>query len=217
MGIIAHRGYWKSQEEKNSLPAFERAFRDGFGVETDIRDYGGELVISHNIAGADSIPCDALFELYRSCGNDALLALNVKADGIQGLLKTKLEKYKIQNYFVFDMSVPEMVVYRSEKIKFLTRRSDIENECVLYNDAAGVWNDAFFGDMGKAVDSVESDLRCGKWSVIVSPELHGRERNGVWDAIKRTGIYRQEGFWLCTDYPDEAWQVFGRGGQEDEA
>ena len=216
MGIIAHRGYWKRQEEKNSLPAFKRAFRSGFGVETDVRDYGGELVISHNIADAGSVSCDAFFDLYRSCGNDALLALNVKADGVQGLLKTKLEKYEIKNYFVFDMSVPEMVVYRHEKINFFTRRSDIENECVLYHDAVGVWNDAFFDDMRETVNCAERDLNCGKWSVIVSPELHGREKSGVWDAIKRKGIYRREGFWLCTDYPDEARQVFGEEVQEDE-
>jgi hypothetical protein len=48
--ILAHRGQWNLPEKKNSLSAFERAFSNGYGIETDIRDYKGELVISHNIA-----------------------------------------------------------------------------------------------------------------------------------------------------------------------
>ena len=31
--ILAHRGYWKNESEKNSKTAFERAFDNGFGIE----------------------------------------------------------------------------------------------------------------------------------------------------------------------------------------
>ena len=34
--VIAHRGWWKAENEKNTKTAFERAFDCGFGVETDL-------------------------------------------------------------------------------------------------------------------------------------------------------------------------------------
>lgn len=136
------------------------------------------------------------------------MALNVKADGIQELLKAQLEQYQIRNYFVFDMSVPEMVLYKHKKMDFFTRRSDVEKECVLYKDALGVWIDAFYDDMWGMLDSAKIDLNNGKRIVIVSPELHGRDKSRMWNAIKSIKLYMQEEFYLCTDYPNEAQEVF---------
>lgn len=208
MKIIAHRGYWKKPDERNSLEAFKRAFLNGYGVETDIRDYCGKLVISHNVADIQSMTCDSFFDLYQQYGKGVPLALNIKADGIQKLLKLQLEKYQIRNYFVFDMSIPEMVVYKNEKINFFTRHSDIENECVLYRDALGVWLDAFYNDIWGALDSAKGDLQNGKRAVIVSPELHGRDKSGMWNAIKAGKLHMLEGLYLCTDYPDKAQEMF---------
>lgn len=55
MIVLSHRGYWKNSLEKNKFVAFERSFSMGFGTETDIRDFNGELVISHDIADKDCI------------------------------------------------------------------------------------------------------------------------------------------------------------------
>ena len=49
MKIIAHRGYWLEQSEKNTLVAFERAIKCGYGFETDYRDYCGKIVIAHDV------------------------------------------------------------------------------------------------------------------------------------------------------------------------
>ena len=49
MEIISHRGLWNNTREKNSTQAFKRSFGFKIGTETDIRDYRGELVISHDI------------------------------------------------------------------------------------------------------------------------------------------------------------------------
>ena len=49
MKIIAHRGFWKKPEKQNTLGAFYAAIKKGFGIETDVRDYKGKLVISHNV------------------------------------------------------------------------------------------------------------------------------------------------------------------------
>ena len=50
MRILSHRGYWNDKIEKNSLLALKTALEKGYGFESDVRDYMGNLVISHNIA-----------------------------------------------------------------------------------------------------------------------------------------------------------------------
>ena len=215
MKIVAHRGYWNDLTEKNSLESFRRAFLHGYGVETDLRDYCGKLVISHDIADENSMSCDTFFDLYRQSGNEVPLALNIKADGLQNLLKEKLEKYGIRNYFVFDMSIPEMVIYKTQKIAFFTRGSDIEKEQVLYHDALGVWLDTFYNDQWNIFDSVQSILADGKKVVIVSPELHGKAKDELWGMLKQEHIDLAEGLYLCTDYPQEAEGFFKKGQRED--
>ena len=46
--ILAHRGLWTIENEKNTIEALRNALEEGFGIETDIRDCCGEIVISHN-------------------------------------------------------------------------------------------------------------------------------------------------------------------------
>ena len=48
MKIIAHRGFWIKDSEKNTVKAFERALENGFGIETDLRDYNQKIVASLN-------------------------------------------------------------------------------------------------------------------------------------------------------------------------
>ena len=54
--IISHRGFWKNDEEKNTLEAFQKSFSNGFGIETDIRDLDGRIVISHDVPHSNSEP-----------------------------------------------------------------------------------------------------------------------------------------------------------------
>ncbi|EHZ0305119.1 hypothetical protein K4888_001154 [Campylobacter upsaliensis] len=50
MQILAHRGFWREKKEQNSLASLAKAFEMGFGIETDLRDGGGNLLLSHDIA-----------------------------------------------------------------------------------------------------------------------------------------------------------------------
>ena len=74
--IIAHRGWWKVEDEKNTKIAFERAFDNGFGIETDLRDIKGEIVISHNMPKGNEMSFEDLLKLLDS--RDLTLALNIK-------------------------------------------------------------------------------------------------------------------------------------------
>src|SRR3546814_1451366 len=85
MQILAHRGFWNVPEEKNSWTAIERAFASGFGIETDIRDQHGRLVISHDPPSGRCIDFQDVLALHRRHGAPGPMALNVKADGLQGL------------------------------------------------------------------------------------------------------------------------------------
>ncbi|EEU7820833.1 hypothetical protein ACPX04_001201 [Campylobacter upsaliensis] len=50
MQILAHRGFWREKNEQNTLASLAKAFEMGFGIETDLRDGGGNLLLSHDIA-----------------------------------------------------------------------------------------------------------------------------------------------------------------------
>lgn len=208
MDIIAHRGFWKKQDEKNHIKALKAALDQKYGIETDIRDYQGKLVISHNIADAQAICVDELLRYYTDICAGEPLALNVKADGIQGLLRELLDKYKILNYYLFDMSVPEQVVNHDMNLNYYTRHSDVENTCVLYEDAMGVWLDSFYDDHWLTADIIKAHMRAGKKVCVVSPELHGKEYRTTWKMIKQNQFEQSELMQLCTDKPDEARRYF---------
>ena len=206
MNIISHRGYWLESAEKNITLSFERSFRLGFGTETDIRDYNGELVISHDIPTASSITIDDFFKLYNSQSN-SLLALNIKSDGLQSLLKNKLEEFNIKNYFVFDMSVPDTTAYIKNGIKFFSRQSEYEKEPIFYNQAEGVWLDSF-NEQWFDLDLILKHIDNGKKVAIVSSELHGRDHIGLWKFIMDNNLVEKNELILCTDFPELAFKYF---------
>ena len=208
MIVLSHRGYWKTLIEKNQPISFEKSFSLGFGTETDIRDYKGELVISHDIADANSILVKDIFEIYNKYDNTLLLALNIKADGLQVKLKELLEEYKIENYFVFDMSVPDGLGYLKHKIKTFTRESEYEKFPSFYDEACGVWLDEFQGHwINKEV--IEKHIKNNKQICIDSPDLHKREYEKEWQHYKK--IEKELGvnnMMICTDFPEIAKEFF---------
>lgn len=208
MIILSHRGYWKKITEKNQLIAFERSFSLGFGTETDIRDYNGELVVSHDIADKTSISVEQFFEIYNQYDKTLPLALNIKADGLQLKLKELLEKYNISNYFVFDMSVPDGLQYLNHNIKAFTRESEYEQTPSFYDEASGIWLDEFKGHwINKEI--IEKHVNNSKKICIVSPDLHKREYEKEWSHYKL--IEKElniDNLVICTDYPESAKEFF---------
>ncbi len=208
MKFIAHRGLWHSSDEKNSLGALKAAIDKGFGIETDIRDYRGNLVISHDVADSSSPDVESFFTYYHNKKSDVILALNVKADGIQKLLMPLLNKYGITNYFLFDMSIPEYVVNVRMGLSSFTRHSDIETECVMYDQAKGVWMDSFYQDNWFSVDAVKQHLVNNKNVCIVSPELHKKTYDVTWSLLRENLKYLTDKVYLCTDIPETAEEFF---------
>lgn len=208
MNIIAHRGYWNNINEQNSLEAFERSLSLDFGIEVDIRDYRSELVISHDLPNENSPKLSQLLDIYSKKENKPLIALNVKSDGLQHNLKMKLDKYKINNYFIFDASVPDAINFIKLKMKTFTRQSEYESTPAFYKLAEGVWLDEFYSSWIDE-ETLNFHHKNGKKICIVSPELHKRDRDVGWKKYKKI-IFKNPriSFSLCTDYPFEARNYF---------
>lgn len=205
MEIIAHRGLWGTGVQGNTMEAFRQAFENDFGIETDIRDYCGKLVVSHNIALEDSFEFEKVVELYHSLGCKKPMAINIKADGIQTILSDVLKKFDIESYFVFDMSVPEQVVYLKENFKTFARMSEYEKKPVLYEQVCGVWMDEW-GEPWIDVSTIKRIRDDGKLVGIISPEIHKRDNIRLWEQLKE--LKKDEGVFLCTDLAKEAGAFF---------
>jgi len=205
--IISHRGFWKNEKEKNALIAFQHSLENGYGIETDLRDYGGEIVISHDIADENSMLFSDFMLLIMNYP-PVLLALNIKSDGLQQKVSADLRGYK--NYFVFDMSIPDALGYQKQGITNYTRFSDIEPLPALTIDADGVWLDNF-GNNTLNVGTINEYVEQGKKIALVSPELHKFEYAGYWQEIKsyiNMNPKHAEMISICTDFPEEAQGFF---------
>ena len=204
--IIAHRGLWTRKEEKNSLIAFERALQNGFSVETDFRDFDGRLVVSHDIPDADALSAEVFFELCNQYPEVKSHAINIKADGLQNLLGKYLRKWSSERYFIFDMTIPEALIYLNAKLNVFVRVSEFEEYNNLNHDIQGIWVDAFRSEWYER-EFLETYLNAQKSIVIVSPELHGRDHRPLWSMIK--SCYSDGmALMLCTDLPIEANNYF---------
>jgi hypothetical protein len=211
MQILAHRGLWVTTSEKNSEAAFRRAFGEGFGVETDLRDHGGSIVVSHDIPDDRAMSLVTFLELYSSYGSRPILALNVKSDGLQALIAEALARYEVANYFVFDMSVPDTLGYLARRLRTFLRRSEFELGSPLDARADGVWLDAL-EESWVPSSVVRAELTQGRYVGLVSPELHGKPHDHAWAEWRDVlDVHPMLGakLILCTDFPRDAAAFFG--------
>ncbi len=208
MQILSHRGYWRDPSEKNSIEAFERSFRLGFGTETDFRDRQGRLVVAHDLPGAEALDAENFFHQMAAENAHLPLAVNIKADGLQQLLSKAFADYGVDNYFLFDMSIPDAIQSIKAGLRVFTRHSDVEPAPVLYAESSGVWVDAFFDDSWITPLAIRAHLDAGKQVCLVSPELHRRPHLPLWTRLREAGVAAWDGLLLCSDVPEEAVAFF---------
>lgn len=209
MKILAHRGHWREPSEKNGFAAFERAWDNGHGIETDLRDLDGRVVVSHDPPLRGALDFEAFLEAYAARGNETPLALNIKADGLCSAAAQTLVKHKIRNFFVFDMSVPDSLHYLRAGLPVFLRLSEYESQTSLFDRAVGVWLDAFEREWWTS-HTVRGLHAAGKMIAIVSSELHGRPHSDLWRTLQALDAGTRDDVMLCTDFPDEAARFFAR-------
>ena len=210
MKILSHRGFWFDPQERNSSLAFHRSLDNCFGIETDIRDDNGKVVISHDMP---TRPVGTLLDFFDrveaySCCQDLIFALNIKSDGLAKTIKPLIQKYNNLDCFFFDMSIPDMREYLQLEIPVFTRISEVEQSPVWLEKSAGVWLDCFnseWYDLSLIIDLLSQEKRV----CIVSPELHGRPYKSQWSKLRK--IDHQD-LMLCTDLPGKAEVFFNKKG-----
>lgn len=208
MKILAHRGYWNKNIERNSPLALRTALEKGYGFESDVRDYMERMVISHNIATSSSQNAEEVFKWLHEFEDKYCFAINIKADGLKDILQSFFTKYSISNYFLFDMSIPQMVEFREMGLRFFTRQSEVEPNPNMYEDAAGVWIDGFWNTDWITRELLNGHINNGKEVCLVSPDLHGKENyKEFWKKLVDDKIDLDKVI-LCTDHPDEAKEFF---------
>jgi hypothetical protein len=223
MMILAHRGWWHAAGERNTLDAFDRAFTAGHGVELDVRDLNGTLVISHDPPTTGALAFEHALEYYVRRGAPGRLAVNIKADGLCPAIEPMLAAYGVtRNAFVFDASVPDLRAYIETDIAVFTRFSEAEPSPSFYDRCEGVWVDSFTEAPASITRAID-DLGRGKHVALVSPELHKRPHLAVWNAwsmalrqAARDGLSLRR-LMLCTDLPDEAERSFAWMQEEEVA
>ena len=202
---LAHRGWWTQPAQRNTPDAITAALQRGFGVETDLRDYAGKVVISHDPPrSAPPWTLDDLLRAHRTLSPQSSLALNIKSDGLAQWVQSALHRHGTQNHFTFDMSVPDQRDYQRLGIPVYRRVSEWEPSPTADElptaACPGLWLDAFDSDW-YSVDLVQSLLDRGWRVCLVSPELHRRERLG-WQS-QWVALRNHPDLSICTDHPDD--------------
>jgi hypothetical protein len=199
------------ESEKNSLNALRRALDEGFGIETDLRDLNGTIVISHDPPTDNPYPptLDCLLSELSTSSYSGLVALNIKADGLCKSIQNSIfhSRSKPNQFFVFDMSFPDTISYMKSSIPSYLRISEFERLPVMPDKPSGVWVDNFSGSFPQ-VEQAKALIDQGIRTTIVSPELHQREHVRLWDHIVESGIHLSPLFQLCTDFPMQAAKKF---------
>lgn len=202
MKIIAHRGIWNDKGSQNTMTAFKRALDLGFGIEFDVRDSFGHLVISHDpTEKSDNLLFEDVVELFFKY--EASIAINIKSDGLLKSLLSVLGNIDKQRYFVFDMSIPETIKYLSAGFPTFMRISEFEKYSLLHENSTGIWLDSFQSDWWISESQVFQDFKA---LCVVSPELHGREVEPGWSFLRKDQSINDLS--ICTDYPLKAMEYF---------
>ena len=191
--IFAHRGMWSSSTDQNSRDSINNAFQSGFAVETDIRDYLGEIVISHD-------PLVSTLELLRlEMDEFQRFALNLKSDGVFKFLSEAREKLVLSSSFLFDGSIPQMNLIKKQGLPHALRLSEYEREVPWKSEY--LWIDGFNSDWWLTDEKVIKLMENGN-CIFVSPELHGRKHEKAFDWFSKQRNEIGLSFSVCTDLPE---------------
>jgi hypothetical protein len=199
--IIAHRGFWFAEHgfesfEPNSFNAIKRASELGFGLETDLRDYGTSIAIEHDPFEEATL----FFEDISHLNFKGPVCLNIKADGLGARIKS-LNKW--ENSFYFDLSIPEMIKYLDLGLTVADRISEYEYMKAAHQ--SWIWIDTFKEDWWLKDESIRKLISEEHKVIVVSPELHGREYLNAWEFLKPI-FQESENLHLCTDFPVTAYE-----------
>ncbi len=152
-----------SIEKLNNVP-------DDYGVEIDIRNNSGELVLSHDLHESTT----TLKEFLNNYDKKLLIA-NIKESGIENISIDMIKDKNIENFFLLDVEFPYIYQNYSQQKKYLSTRfsayESIESVARLVNKVTWLWIDTYsdFELDEKTADVVKNFKTC-----LVSPSRWGQ-------------------------------------------
>ena len=159
----------KIQHRVNSIKKLENTNKN-FGVEIDVRSYKKKLVLNH-----EPFKKSDLLSQYLKKFDHKFLILNVKEEGIEDLIHTYINKYKIKEYFLLDSTLPKIFesVKLRKKLGFCLRISKFEklNGVNFFNKKIKwIWIDTFENEIPLSIEKLKFFSKKFKLC-LVSPEL----------------------------------------------
>jgi len=148
------------------------------GIEFDIRDTGGEIVVQHDPFLGGQLFTDFL----KFCPSNKFYIVNVKSEGIERRAIADLEAHGITQFFLLDCSIPMMIRLGKEgERRLAVRFSEYESLATVEAMApfvSWVWVDVF--TQLPLTSFVEKFIRQrGLKLSLVSPELQGQQEKLV--------------------------------------
>ena len=144
-----------------------------YGVELDLRDFGGRLVLQHEpfMDGED-------FAEYLKHYDHGTMILNIKSERIEYKVLELVQKYNIKDYFFLDSSFPMIYsLSKSGEKNIALRFSEFEGIDTILNMKGKIdwiWVDCF---SKLPIDNENYNLlkQHGLKFCLVSPELQGQD------------------------------------------
>jgi hypothetical protein len=134
--IIAHR-INKLDSETQDI------FQVADGIEFDVRDSGGKIIVTHD----PFTDGQRLEDFLTHCDPSKFYIVNIKSEGIEYKILELLKEYSIKNFFFLDCSIPMMVKLGKQYTNNLAVRfseyESIETVKKMAHFVKWVWIDTF--------------------------------------------------------------------------
>ncbi len=166
MELISHR--------VNNVAGLE-TLSETYGVELDLRDENGTLILSH-----DPFSVGELFEDYLKKYRHGTMILNIKSERIEHRVLELINKYQIKSYFFLDSSFPMIFLLSNNGEKNIALRfseyEGMDTIRAMAGKVAWIWVDCF--TQFPVTKAIYDEMKAlGYKLCMVSPELQGREED----------------------------------------
>lgn len=188
MLTIAHRINTRAELERTPAE---------LGVEIDLRDEGGRVILQH-----DPFRTGEEFAEWLKSYRHRFLILNIKSERIEARVLELVKQHGIEDYFLLDCSYPmiHQLVSQGES-RIAVRFSEwepVEAALASAGRVRWVWVDCF--TRLPFDDSAYARLRERFQLCVVSPELQGRDSSSIADFARSLRRYPCDA--VCTKRPD---------------
>jgi hypothetical protein len=173
-----------------------------YGVEIDIRSQKNRLFLNHD-PFKNGVDFDSFLKKFKH----NFLVVNVKEEGIEFKILNKLKKNKIKNFFLLDVTIPQLVkilkTKNERRIAFrISKYEGIGGALKLAKRISWIWLDTFDGKLPISFNQIKK-LKQKKFKIcLVSPELPMKRISHL-QKLKNK-IYKKINFFdaVCTKKPN---------------